>query len=171
VRNTQSVRLAMEVLGGNGAIETFSPLVRLYRDSMVLESWEGTHNVLVQQVMKDAARYGAHLAFSAELKQALARLALPESQRALAEGATRGIAALDAGFARLASGEGDQRYGRVVVDQAAALLQVVALLEELSASPSDGVKAAATELVLRRFVRDELPLPGPLSSELLTDGL
>jgi hypothetical protein len=168
VRNTQSIRLAMEVLGGNGAIETFSPLVRLYRDSMVLESWEGTHNVLVQQVMKDAARYGAHLAFSAELAQALGRIGVAPS---LGERAKRGLAALDSGFVKLASGEGDQRFGRVIVDQAAALLQVVAMLEELAASPDDAAKAAAIDLVLRRFVRDELPMPAPLASELLSDGL
>lgn len=171
VRNTQSIRLAMEILGGNGAIETFSPLVRLYRDSMVLESWEGTHNVLVQQVMKDAARYGAHLAFSAELAQALGRMNLNDAHGGFVERARRGLAALDSGFAKLASGEGDQRYGRVIVDQAAALLQVVALLEELAATPDDGAKAAATDLVLRRFVRDELPLPGPVPNELLSNGL
>ena len=53
---------AIEVLGGNGTIETFSPLVQLYRDSMVLESWEGSHNVLVQQGLRDSRRHGEHLA-------------------------------------------------------------------------------------------------------------
>jgi hypothetical protein len=171
IRNTQSIRLAMEVLGGNGAIETFSPLVRLYRDSMVLESWEGTHNVLVQQVMKDAARYGAHLAFQNELGEALGQVKLSGNTAGLVERARRGLSALDAGFKKLASGDGDQRYGRVVVDQAAALLQVVAMLEELAAEPSDGAKAAAIDSVLHRFVADELPLPAPVPDELLSGGL
>jgi alkylation response protein AidB-like acyl-CoA dehydrogenase len=168
VRNTQCIRLAMEVLGGNGAIETFSPLVRLYRDSMVLESWEGTHNVLVQQVMKDSARYGAHTAFTKELRGALAKC---KTVPHLHERASRGLDALDGGFQNLAKGEGDQRFGRVLVDQAAALLQVVALLEELHADPTDAAKAAATDNLLRRFVKDELGVPGPTPSELLTDGL
>ena len=43
---TEVVHSAIEVLGGNGTIEDFSPLPRLYRDSIVFESWEGTHNVL-----------------------------------------------------------------------------------------------------------------------------
>lgn len=167
VRNTQMVRLAMEILGGNGAIETFSPVVRLFRDSMVLESWEGAHNVLVQQVLRDAARHGAHLAFVSELEDALAALSLPDAHAPLAEGARRGIAALKAGFDRLAGGDGDQRYGRVLVDQAAAVLQAVSMLEELAAAPSDRAKAGAVELVLDRFVRAELPPPKAIPAGLL----
>jgi hypothetical protein len=48
----------MEVLGGNGTIEDFSPLPRLYRDAVVFESWEGAHNVLCAQVQRDCARLG-----------------------------------------------------------------------------------------------------------------
>ncbi|HYC01131.1 MAG TPA: acyl-CoA dehydrogenase family protein [Candidatus Limnocylindrales bacterium] len=47
---------ALEVLGGNGAIEDFSPVPRLLRDNFVFESWEGTHNVLCMQVLKDSAK-------------------------------------------------------------------------------------------------------------------
>jgi hypothetical protein len=53
---TSVVHSAIEVLGGNGTIEDFSPLPRLYRDSIVFESWEGTHNVLCAQVHRDCAR-------------------------------------------------------------------------------------------------------------------
>lgn len=53
---TEAVRSAIEVLGGNGTIEDFSVLPRLYRDSMVYESWEGSHNVLVAQVLADCRR-------------------------------------------------------------------------------------------------------------------
>jgi len=53
---TRVVRRAIEALGGNGTIEDFSPLPRLYRDSIVFESWEGTHNVLCAQVLRDLTR-------------------------------------------------------------------------------------------------------------------
>jgi acyl-CoA dehydrogenase len=56
---TQVVRRAIEVLGGNGTIEDFSPLPRLYRDAIVFESWEGTHNVLCAQVLRDLGRLDA----------------------------------------------------------------------------------------------------------------
>ncbi|MGA7833626.1 MAG: acyl-CoA dehydrogenase family protein [Acidimicrobiales bacterium] len=55
---TDVVHRAIEVLGGNGTIEDFSPLPRLYRDSIVFESWEGTHNVLCAQVHRDCGRLG-----------------------------------------------------------------------------------------------------------------
>jgi len=69
VRNTQMQRLAIEVLGGNGTIEDFSPLPRLYRDAMVTESWEGTHNVLVAQTWRDMQRYALHRPFLALLQR------------------------------------------------------------------------------------------------------
>jgi alkylation response protein AidB-like acyl-CoA dehydrogenase len=53
---TDVVHSAIEVLGGNGAIEDFSVLPRLYRDAIVYESWEGAHNVLVAQVLNDCRR-------------------------------------------------------------------------------------------------------------------
>jgi acyl-CoA dehydrogenase len=56
---TKAVRRAIEALGGNGTIEDFSPLPRLYRDAIVFESWEGTHNVLCAQVLRDLARMEA----------------------------------------------------------------------------------------------------------------
>lgn len=53
---TDVVHRAIEVLGGNGTIEDFSALPRLYRDSIVYESWEGTHHVLSAQVLRDLGR-------------------------------------------------------------------------------------------------------------------
>ena len=56
---TKVCRRAIETLGGNGTIEDFSPLPRLYRDAIVFESWEGTHNVLCAQVLRDLAKLEA----------------------------------------------------------------------------------------------------------------
>ena len=55
---TRVVRRGIETLGGNGTIEDFSPLPRLWRDAIVFESWEGTHNVLCAQVLRDLERLG-----------------------------------------------------------------------------------------------------------------
>jgi acyl-CoA dehydrogenase len=56
---TGVVRRGIETLGGNGTIEDFSPLPRLYRDAIVFESWEGTHNVLCAQVLRDLEKLDA----------------------------------------------------------------------------------------------------------------
>jgi acyl-CoA dehydrogenase len=71
VRGSESIHRAIEVFGGNGAIESFSILPRLYRDMVVLESWEGTHNVLCLQVLKDIGRYALHQPYFAYLNQTL----------------------------------------------------------------------------------------------------
>ena len=65
IRSSAVIHEGIEVLGGNGAIEDFSVLPRLYRDAIVCESWEGTHNVLCAQVLKDLHRFRLHEAFFA----------------------------------------------------------------------------------------------------------
>jgi len=57
---TAAARDGIEVLGGNGTIEDFSALPRLYRDAIVIESWEGTHNTLCAQVLRDFSSRGLH---------------------------------------------------------------------------------------------------------------
>lgn len=77
IQGTNMVHRAIEVLGGNGAIESFSILPRLYRDMVVLESWEGTHNVLCLQVLRDMARYQIHEPFFADLRDKIAAITAP----------------------------------------------------------------------------------------------
>ena len=58
--STDVIRQAISIFGGNGVIEDFSDLPRLYRDSAVNELWEGPRNVLLAQVHRDlrkAARW------------------------------------------------------------------------------------------------------------------
>ena len=68
---TSVVRTGIEILGGNGTIEEFSVLPRLYRDAIVYESWEGTHNVLAAQVLNDLRRLPILEAVEARLESTL----------------------------------------------------------------------------------------------------
>jgi len=65
---------SIELLGGNGAIETFSILPRLLRDNIVYENWEGTHNVLLSQVQRDIRRYGIAEPFFDAVRAMFSRL-------------------------------------------------------------------------------------------------
>lgn len=67
IRGSEMIHRAIEVLGGNGAIESFSILPRLYRDMVVLESWEGAHNVLCLQILRDIQRFGLLKAYTATM--------------------------------------------------------------------------------------------------------
>ncbi|MBN1945187.1 MAG: acyl-CoA dehydrogenase family protein [Bradymonadales bacterium] len=71
IRCTQVVRDGIEILGGNGTIEEFSVLPRLYRDAIVVESWEGTHNTLCAQVLRDFSSRGLHRPWLAEVESTL----------------------------------------------------------------------------------------------------
>jgi alkylation response protein AidB-like acyl-CoA dehydrogenase len=167
VRNTQMVRLAMEVLGGNGTIESFSVIPQLYRDAMVLESWEGTHNTLVQQVMRDAERLKAHEAFLVEQEEALDRI--PTGEKKLVDRVRAGLRALHEPLRRAADGAIDQRFGRRIVDQMALVHALVAMLEELAHDPIDGAKRGAITLLADRDLRAEIAPPLALDQSLLRE--
>lgn len=66
-----AITRAIEILGGNGTIETFSVLPRLLRDNVVFENWEGTNHTLRMQVLNDALRLGLHDGFFAQLEERL----------------------------------------------------------------------------------------------------
>ena len=118
------VRSAVEVLGGNGAIEEFSVLPRLYRDAMVYESWEGSHNVLVVQVLNDLRRLPILEAVAAWLASLVG--AVDDAGRA-----TRLATELDGVLAAAQRCADDAEYGawhfRDVVDRIGVLAEVALL--------------------------------------------
>ncbi len=73
--SVEHIHHCIDVLAGNGTIETFSPLPRLLRDSIVYENWEGTHNTLFMQMLRDILRYQIDAALLNDLEESLAGLA------------------------------------------------------------------------------------------------
>jgi alkylation response protein AidB-like acyl-CoA dehydrogenase len=133
---TSVARRGIEALGGNGTIEDFSPLPRLYRDAIVFESWEGTHNVLCAQVARDLTKFGS-------LELVLDRVRGFDDR-------------IDSALDQLRNGmrKGDPLHFRAQLDRYVRALQASLLLRE-------GEEALA-ELHLRRHVlrgwnRDEDP--------------
>lgn len=91
---------AMMLLAGNGIEEEFSPLPRLYRDSVILETWEGPHNVLYTQALGDLIR------FKVDIEAFMNRVAgrerddlICELREILQKSADSGISSSFAGFA------------------------------------------------------------------------
>lgn len=120
---TKVVRRAIETLGGNGTIEDFSPLPRLYRDSIVFESWEGAHNVLCAQVLRDLARFDA-------VDLAIERAMAPPE---VAAGLRRAVS----------DPEWGALHGRRQLDRLVRAVQVAALRES---------EPASAELLERRYL-------------------
>jgi acyl-CoA dehydrogenase len=137
---TAATRDAIEVLGGNGTIEDFSVLPRLYRDAIVYESWEGTHNVLVAQIRNDCRRLPLLDVVGERLGKRLAAVGSPVAD----ETATR----LERALVLARRGVDDDEFGawhfRDVLDRLLAVARVAVLL--------DGGEPEAAEHVLRRRV-------------------
>jgi acyl-CoA dehydrogenase len=70
---TASIHDAIMVFGGNGIIEDFTVLPRLLRDAMIIETWEGPHNTLCLQILRDAAKSNLIERWRAEINDRLER--------------------------------------------------------------------------------------------------
>ena len=141
---TLVARRAIETLGGNGTIEDFSPLPRLYRDAIVFESWEGAHNVLVEQVRRDAARFDLLPLVLADLRGRLAALQPTDETEAVA-------AALTDLEPRLERGLGDPLHFRRQLGELVRALQATWLLVEAS-TDAESEKADVAAFFVRRRV-------------------
>jgi hypothetical protein len=150
------VHHAIEVLGGNGTIEDFSVLPRLYREVPVQESWEGPHNTLMAQILRDALRAKMHGALFARASDALLAVDRPDLA------ATR-----DAALARLEDVRGRLEtllratpdvaalHVRALVGQVARLFQVALLLEQAARDPhTPAAVPAIARFLLKRLGGD-----------------
>ncbi len=128
-RATAVVHEAIEVLGGNGAIEDFSLLPRLLRDSVVFEQWEGTHNVLAAQVRRDLGKLGLAGVVFERAGRLIKGAAHPELEPA----ATLAGAALEDLAPKVQRSVEDAQYGAIhfrrLLGRLTRLLQVGCLME------------------------------------------
>jgi hypothetical protein len=151
-----AVHHAIETLGGNGTIEDFSPLPRLYREVPVQENWEGPHNTLMAQLLRDALRAKMHESLLARTEDLLLGVQAP----ALAPLRARALGALERTRARLEGllrGDREEAalHVRRLVGRLGRILQVAVLLDDVQAAggrPGLGWLPAAADLLLRRDV-------------------
>lgn len=128
---TMAARDGIEVLGGNGTIEDFSVLPRLYRDAIVVESWEGTHNTLCAQVLRDFVTRNLHRPWLRQLEIETDVISHPR----LGDHATRArelLRDLAERIVRIAAAEPNTAgaHMRHIVDRMCRLTEWVALLEQ-----------------------------------------
>lgn len=152
------VHRAIEVLGGNGTIEDFSPLPRLYRDAVVFESWEGTHNVLCAQVQRDCVRLGLLDAVAHWLRGELALINRDDNAVHVIEHAMR---LLQAGLERSLV---DQAYAdanfREHLTSLMQIIQATCLIREAEHS-SNPEKSAVAHVFIGRHLAMPQPFEEP----------
>ncbi len=165
IRASEMIHRGIEVLGGNGAIESFSILPRLYRDAVVLESWEGTHNVLAVQVLRDIARYNIHEGFLQEMQAQLATVTRDELQRGVSivrESMERFVALLGK---MQQGGNYAQAHARRMIDQAGMLAQGILLLAEAQWELGEGLRTDKPDAALYFIQKTLLPGYDPMTDE------
>jgi alkylation response protein AidB-like acyl-CoA dehydrogenase len=122
---TDSVREAILVLGANGIVEDFTILPRLLRDAMIIETWEGTHNTLCLQVVRDAARSDLIDRWRAEINAVLTgwpRTFLSQTRARFEQTFKQTLE--EASADRLADREWAAMHARRLVDRFGALLEL-----------------------------------------------
>lgn len=159
---------ALDTLGGNGAIETFSSIPRLLRDAIIEENWEGTHNTVRAQVLRDMLRYEVDAAYLAVMEEEVEHIpSLPE-----AAAARRALERLRDGFAKLRGADADAQPLIVQhqLHEMANLSAWVALLAEAEHQQrTEGVKtkAAAARYFQSRTLDGSAPTYDVAGRELI----
>ncbi len=166
------VHHAIEILGGNGTIEDFSPLPRLYREVPVQESWEGPHNTLMAQLHRDALRSKMHDALLGATQDALLAVRQP-ALRSTRDGALAALDDLRGSLDGLLRRDPQEAalHVRELVGRMARITQVALLLEDSEGlAAGDGLSwlPAAAELLLKRHVVPGYdPMTDPAYPELI----
>lgn len=148
------VHHAIEILGGNGTIEDMSPLPRLYREAPVQESWEGPHNTLMAQILRDGLRSKMHDALLAETEDRLLGVKLPllQDARDRALGILEDVRGNLHALLRREPSDAALHI-RALVGRMARIFQATLLLEDAQDATADdriGWLPAAAQLLLNR---------------------
>lgn len=146
LKATEAVEKGIEVFGGNGMILDYSVLPRLLEDAKVYELWEGAHDVLAMQVLKDLVNHENYLEILFKNINGI----LPKTSRNayikdLVTRSLREVSALEAKFTlSLINTEHAMLHFRKYLEKLTRLLQV-ALLISFADKTKDKVSAAIAE--------------------------
>ena len=154
-RGLELASQAVEVLGGNGYIETW-PTARQLRDAQCHTIWEGTENIICLDVLRAMAKEHAHDALLDRIERALAAAdhsLLSGVKNAIAEELREAKEAIN--FVSQASSEVRQLHARRLSAWLADLTQAALLLEQAAAELNETGSARKTA-VARFFAQEHL---------------
>jgi hypothetical protein len=145
---TDSIKEAILILGGNGIVEDFTVLPRLLRDAMIVETWEGPHNTLCLQIMRDAAKSDLVDRWQREVSASLERwpegfLSLTRARFEEVFKQTRELLSEE----RLADPVWSSTHARRAVDRLGGLLELAWLAEFAARHADDDATAAVLAAV------------------------
>lgn len=150
VQLTDSIKEAILLFGGNGIVEDFTILPRLLRDAMIIETWEGAHNTLCLQIMRDMKRSNLLERYYEEVSLSLEKWSesfLPNEREKIV--AMMNQAKTSITKEQLADDLWAAKNARRVVDSLGSLLEIVWLVssvnEENKETRESFIRAACAE--------------------------
>ncbi len=130
VHLTEDIKDCILNVGANGIVEDFSILPRLLRDSLIVETWEGPHNTLCLQIMRDIHRFDFFERLQNEINlivDSWPENILPQARKIYLQNILEMGQLLGD---NLKNKDFTQRHARIIVDQWAFLLEVGNLVKQ-----------------------------------------
>lgn len=153
-RSVENIHHCLDILAGNGTIESFSSLPRLLRDCIVCENWEGTHFTLWMQTLKDIHKFAVDELFLAYAKTLLETIDTNSPHKTALHDK---IDALAANFAQLKGLPEQEQSLRIrdIVEEMAVVNAALTLALEAQTGQAPKAKHAALALYLQKNVTKE----------------
>ncbi|WP_241480490.1 acyl-CoA dehydrogenase family protein [Legionella norrlandica] len=150
-RSVENIHHCLDLLAGNGTIESFSSLPRLLRDCIVCENWEGTHFTLWMQTLRDMHKFAIDELFIAHLQQLLEQIHDQNPHKTLLKEKINNLSETIKTM-KSRSHEEQTLLIKIVIEHMASLLAALCLAIEMQQGQSPKAKQAA--LIL--FINDHL---------------
>jgi alkylation response protein AidB-like acyl-CoA dehydrogenase len=145
---TASLHDAIMIFGANGIVEDFTILPRLLRDSMIIETWEGAHNTLCLQIVRDAAKSDLIDRWRAEINDTLSkwpRSFLSQTRARFDQTLRQTLDEVSAN--RLEDRDWAATHARRLVDRLGALLEI-SWMASIALRPAEAAETDATAALL-----------------------
>ncbi|MCE3044746.1 acyl-CoA dehydrogenase family protein [Legionella sp. 16cNR16C] len=148
-----NIHHCIDILAGNGTIESFSSLPRLLRDCIVCENWEGTHFTLWMQTLRDILRFKVDEIFLEHLLGLLKRIKKIEYKELF----SRQILTLETHFTFLKSISSEQQtlHIREVIEKMSSVLAAMTLTLEVQHEKSPISKKACLDLFIHLYLEEK----------------
>lgn len=150
-RSVENIHHCLDLLAGNGTIESFSSLPRLLRDCIVCENWEGTHFTLWMQTLRDMHKFAIDELFIAHLQQLWEQVHDINPHKTLLQEKINGLATTIKTM-KSRSHEEQSLLIKEVIEHMASLLAVLCLAIEIQKDQSPEAKQAGFTL----FINDHI---------------
>ncbi|ETO93413.1 acyl-CoA dehydrogenase family protein [Legionella oakridgensis] len=152
-RCVENIHHCLDVLAGNGTIESFSSLPRLLRDCIVCENWEGTHFTLWMQILRDMHKFNVDELFLAYLFEQLERVDDNNSHKPLFKSKIDDLTA-DIKTMKLLNFEEQSLNISNILEHMAVINAAIALTLETQGGTPPKSKKASLDLFIKRYLQD-----------------